>query len=77
MLMAMAARQLPLNEIIVLVTIRDLSNCPLLRAELNDGQNIHKNNVPIIANVTEFLLVSMGLVGLIFLPTKKVMMRPK
>ena len=77
MLITMADRQLPLNEIIVLVTIRDLSNCTLLRAELNEGQNIHKNKVPIIANVTEFLLVSMGLVGLIFLLMIKVKVRPK
>ena len=77
MLIAMAERQLPLIDSIVFMITRDLSNWTEIRAALYEGQNIHKNNVPIIANVTEFLLVAMVLVGLIFLLRRKVMARPK
>jgi hypothetical protein len=53
-----APRQLPVKEIIVLIIIIDFY-CPFTGKypALNEGQNIHKNNVPIIAKVKEEWLV--------------------
>ena len=50
--MIKVARQLPVNAMIVLLTINDFWNAFYgKRPALKLGQYIHKNNVPIIAKV--------------------------
>lgn len=73
-----AAKQLPVNEIIVLEIMRDFWNGLAGKyPALKDGQNIHKNSVPIIANVEFMAVVSAFFVGNVFLLKMKLTVSPK
>ena len=75
-----AARQLAVSDIIVFPITIDFSTGEVAKnPALKEGQNIHKNKVPIIAKV---LLICAVLTGLIFfpysvLPIKKLTTNPK
>lgn len=71
-------RHEPVNAIIVFDTIWvDWKGFVGKYPALNDGQNIHKNKVPIIANVEFVVLVSTFLVTGTFLQSIKQTVSPK